>query len=81
MNWLKTLKKKMAENKERAVVNRYKYASLAKQCMECKHFVYREEKPRNWVCRCPNEQLRFQGSVCLGWEYGAHPEMIVFNSR
>jgi hypothetical protein len=49
--------------------------------MECKHFTYREEKPRNWVCRCPDDELKFVGSTCIGFKLGAHPEMVVYNSR
>jgi len=85
MNFLKKLKKSIAlkdqRMRESQVMKKYRMASLARQCMECKHFVYRVEKPRNWVCRCPDERLKFQGSTCLGWEYGTHPDMVVYNSR
>jgi hypothetical protein len=85
MNWLKKLKKQFKEKKQNAkdkrTLNKYKMVSLAHQCMNCKWFTYREDKPRNWVCRCPDEKLRFVGTTCLGFEPGEHPEMIVFSSR
>ena len=66
---------------ETLIKKRYGREGLAKQCAHCRHFVYREEKPRNWVCRCPNEKLRFKGNLCLGFEFGEHPEMVVMHSR
>jgi len=85
MRWLKKLRKAV-EGKERSaregyIHRKYGKGGLASQCMECKWFVYRKEKPENWVCRCPDEKLRFVGNTCLGWEYGAHPEMVVMHSR
>ena len=85
MNWLKKMRKSLEHKdqkvREQQIVQKYKTASLARQCMECVHFVYRTEKPRNWVCRCPDEQLKFVGSTCLGWKFGSHPEMVVLNTR
>lgn len=85
MNWLKKLKKsivtKEQQTHEKQVLDRYRTGGLAKQCMECRHFTYRVEKPRNWVCRCPDAEMRFIGNTCLGFKYGAHPEMIVYSSR
>jgi hypothetical protein len=85
MNWLKKLKSNL-QNKEQAMheqrtYEKYKTAGLARQCMECKHFTYRVEKPRNWVCRCPDAELKFVGNTCLGWKLGSHPEMVIYNSR
>ena len=85
MNWLKKLKKGLQvrdeQMREQRLVKQHSMVSLAHQCMRCKYFVYREERPRNWVCRCPDDRLRFKGSVCLGFEYGEHPEMVIMNSR
>ena len=85
MNWLKKLKKGLQEKDERArerrITEKYGVSSLAHQCMRCRYFVYREERPRNWVCRCPDERLRFKGNICLGYDYGEHPEMVIMNSR
>ena len=67
--------------RERRIRERYGESGLAHQCMHCKWFVYRVEKPRNWVCRCPPEKMRFAGGTCLGMEFGEHPEMVLFNSR
>jgi len=49
------------------------YEGVARWCFTCKWFIYREEKPRNWVCRCPNEQLKFGKTPmgcdeCFGWQ-------------
>ena len=84
MKWLSKLKKDLAAKdqsmREKQTIEKYRATSLAKQCMECKHFTDREEKPRNWVCRCPDAELRFVGSTCIGFKYGTHPEMVVYNS-
>ena len=71
----------MQQEREKRVFNKHRMVGLAQQCMKCKWFVYREEKPRNWVCRCPDELLRFRVNVCLGWEYSEHPEMVAMSSR
>ena len=71
----------MQQEHEKMVFKRYRLVGLAKQCMKCKWFVYREEKPRNWVCRVPNELSKFRGNVCLAWQYGEHPTMVVQSSR
>ena len=85
MRLLKKLEASMKERdqktRDRLTYQRYKNSGLAKQCAECKHFTYRTEKPRNWVCRCPDEEMRFIGNTCLGWKLGAHPEMVMFGSR
>jgi len=72
---------KKQHRRDKKIYEKYRMAGLAKQCMNCKHFVYRLEKPRNWVCRCPDERMRFIGNTCLGFEFGEHPEMVVINSR
>lgn len=85
MRWIKKLKKQYVAKKQQRhdqkVLNKYRTAGLASQCMNCKHLVYREEKPRNWVCRCPDEKLRFIGNTCLGFEFGDHPKMTVIFSK
>jgi hypothetical protein len=88
MNFGKRLKRvreeidaKKQHRHDAKTVKEYRAAGLAKQCMNCKHFVYRTEKPRNWVCRCPDEKMRFAGNTCLGFTFGDHPEMTVINSR
>jgi hypothetical protein len=45
---------------------------IQRWCFTCKWFIYREEKPRNFVCRCPNELLKFGKTPigcdeCFGW--------------
>jgi len=45
---------------------------IQRWCFTCKWWIYREEKPRNWVCRCPDELLKFGKTPvgcdeCLGW--------------
>lgn len=85
MNWIKKLKLQHKINsmrsREAKLKNRYGRSGLAQQCAKCRWFIYREERPRNWVCRCPDDRLRFSGTVCLGFEPGEHPEMVMFNSR
>ena len=81
MNWLKKLKKSQQNRHDSKIVKKFRTAGLASQCMNCKHFVYRLEKPRNWVCRCLPEKMRFVGNTCLGFEFGEHPEMVVMSSR
>ena len=85
MNWLKRVKQNL-ENKNKQAQDKqtyakYKNSGLAKQCAECGWFFYREEKPRNWVCRCPDSEMRFIGNTCLGWKLGVHPEMVMYGSR
>jgi ferredoxin-thioredoxin reductase catalytic subunit len=84
MNALKKLKLQLKARrqaaKEQKLKRRFGERGLARQCMHCRWFTYREEKPRNWVCRCPPEKMRFYGSVCLAFEPGEHPEMVPFNS-
>ena len=36
-------------------------------CFTCLHFVMREEKPHNRVCRCPDELDATPGGVCKNW--------------
>jgi hypothetical protein len=83
--WLKDFKKNIEVKSQVAtdkrVATKYKTGGLAHQCMECKWLTYRTEKPRNWVCRCPDERMRFMGNTCLGWQLGSHPEMVVISSR
>lgn len=88
MNFGKRMKKLRAEitaknqkRQDNKIIKDYRMAGLAKQCMNCAFFVYRTEKPRNWVCRCPDERMRFVGNTCLGFKFGEHPEMVVINSR
>ena len=85
MNFLKKLKLqvklKSQAARERSIKRRFGDGGLARQCMRCGWFTYREEKPRNWVCRCPKEKLSFHGTTCFGFVPGEHPEMVMFNSR
>jgi len=71
----------MQQEHDKRVYNRNRMVGLAAQCMKCKWFVYRMEKPRNWVCRAPDEKMKFKGNVCLAWDFGGHPEMVVTSSR
>jgi len=75
------VRRKLQQRREEKIFEKFRLVGLTQQCMHCKHFVYRLEKPRNWVCRCPNERMRFRGNVCLGWEFGKHAEMVVMRSR
>ena len=85
MKWLNNIKKGIEERnqkqQDKLTYQKYRNSGLAKQCAECGWFIYREEKPRNWVCRCPDEEMRFVGNTCLGWKPGAHPEMVMYGSR
>ena len=36
-------------------------------CHTCKWFILREEKPRNRMCRCPDD-LEVNGNTCLNWK-------------
>ena len=84
MNYLKRLRLQIKETQrrtyERKMKQRYGEKGTAKQCIHCSHFVYRVERPRNWVCRCPDDKLRFRGTLCFGFEPGEHPDMVMFNS-
>jgi len=73
--------RKLQQRHEQQTFNKFRMVGLAQQCAQCKWFIYRTEKPRNYVCRAPNERMRFRGNVCLAWEYGEHPEMVVMRSR
>lgn len=75
------IKARNEASRQEQIKQKFGMASLAHQCMRCKHFVYREEKPRNWVCRCPDERLTFRGTTCFGFEPGEHPEMVVMHTR
>ena len=85
MKWLKKLEASLQErdqkNRDKATYQKYRNIGLAKQCAECGWFFYRTEKPRNWVCRCPDSEMRFIGNTCLGWKLGSHPEMVIYGSR
>lgn len=85
MNFLKKLKLQVKHKSEvarkRRIQERFGDKGLAKQCAKCRWFIYREERPRNWVCRCPDELIHMRGSTCFGFEPGEHPEMVIISSR
>jgi len=85
VKWWKKIKQQVVYKSDLAreyrLKQRFGDKGIAKQCMHCAWLVYREEKPRNWVCRCPDERLKFRGTTCFGFVPGEHPEMVLFNSR
>lgn len=87
MNPLKKLKlnikAKAEQSKMSRLEQRFGKSGLAGQCMNCRWLVYRTEKPRNWVCRCPPDRYTgvFIGNVCQSFEFGEHPNMVVMHNR
>lgn len=68
MNWLEKILFLRKQERIRKQLRVSKGRGIAAWCFTCKWFVLRTEKPRNRVCRCPADQLRFRGSECLGWQ-------------
>jgi hypothetical protein len=75
MGWLQQWKKRRKEHEflqleyqMREHLRAMHSPGIARWCFTCKWFVMREEKPHNRVCRCPADQLHFQGNECLGWK-------------
>ena len=50
-------------------------------CFTCHWFVLREEKPRNRVCRCPDELKATKSLACLNWKLQEDSSKWVVNKN
>jgi len=56
-------------------VAKLKLQMVPHNCHTCKWFILRKEKPRNRVCRCPDE-LQVKGNTCLNWKLNPNPDKV-----
>lgn len=50
-------------------------------CFTCHWFILRTEKPRNRVCRCPDDLEASKGGACLNWKLQDDPSKWVVNKN
>jgi len=64
-----------------AKVHEIKRMMVPHHCFTCRWFILREEKPRNRVCRCPDELKASKGGACLNWQLQEDSSLWVVNKN
>ena len=62
-------------------VQELKRMMVPHHCFTCKWFILRKEKPRNRVCRCPDDLEATKGGMCKNWAVQNDPSKWVVNKN